>query len=106
VHIDDTLKQYIVRLTSATRTHPDIALGASPRASYALMRTAQAKAFCSGRAYVVPDDVKSMAVSTVAHRLVLQPDARYTGKSAESIVAQLLTAVPVPAAQAAAGGSL
>jgi MoxR-like ATPase len=106
VHIDDTLKQYIVRLTSATRTHPDIALGASPRASYALMRTAQAKAFCSGRAYVVPDDVKNMAVSTIAHRLVLQPEARYTGKSAESVMAHLLAAVPVPAAQAAAGGSL
>ena len=106
VHMDDTLKQYIVRLTSSTRAHPDIALGASPRASLALMRTAQAKAFCSGRTYVVPDDIKSMAVPTMAHRLVLQPEARYTGKSAEAIVKQLLAAVPVPAAQAAVGGSL
>lgn len=106
VHIDDTLKQYIVRLTSATRAHPDVFLGASPRASLSLMRTAQAKAFCSGRAYVVPDDIKSMAVATIAHRIVLQPDARYTGKSAESIVAQLLASVPVPAAQSAAGGMM
>lgn len=105
VHLDETLKQYIVRLTAATRTHPDIALGASPRASLALMRTAQAKAFCSGRTYVVPDDVKGMAVAAMAHRLMLGPEARYTGKSAEAVVKQLLAAVPVPAAQAAAGGT-
>lgn len=104
VHIDETLKQYIVRLTSATRTHADAALGASPRASLALMRTAQARAFCSGRTYVVPDDVKTMAVATLAHRIVLRPEARYTGKSAETLVSQLLAAVPVPAAQTAAGG--
>ncbi|GAA3409758.1 MoxR family ATPase [Paenibacillus hodogayensis] len=105
VHMDDTLRHYIVRLTSATRTHPDVALGASPRASLSLMRTAQARALCSGRTYVVPDDIKQMAVATMAHRLVLQPEARYTGKSAESVVRQLLAAVPVPATQAASGGS-
>ncbi|MDF2724275.1 MAG: magnesium chelatase [Paenibacillus sp.] len=104
VHIDDTLKQYIVRLTSATRTHPDVYLGASPRASIALMRTAQAKAFCSGRVYVVPDDIKSLAVSTMAHRIVLRPDARFAGKTAESVVAGLLAAIAVPAAHSAAGG--
>ncbi|RKN71191.1 AAA family ATPase [Paenibacillus ginsengarvi] len=105
VHIDEAVKQYIVRLTSATRTHKDVALGASPRASLGLMRAAQTKAFCSGRTYVVPDDVKSLAVAALAHRLVLQPEARYTGKTADSIVNQLLTAVSVPAAQTAAGGS-
>ncbi|MEF3304725.1 AAA family ATPase [Paenibacillus sp. GYB003] len=105
VHLDETIKQYIVRIASATRTHKDVALGASPRASMALMRTAQAKAFSAGRTYVVPDDVKSLAVATLAHRLVLQPEARYTGKSPESIVQQLLAAIPVPAAQPAAGGA-
>lgn len=104
VHIDDTLKTYIVRLISATRGHPDIALGASPRASLSLMRTAQARAFCGGRSYVVPDDIKGMAVPTIAHRLMLQPEARYTGKTAEAVVKQLLASVPVPAAQAATGG--
>ncbi|PYI50631.1 AAA family ATPase [Paenibacillus flagellatus] len=106
VHVEDTLKQYIVRLLSATRAHPDVALGASPRASFALMRVAQAKAYCAGRGYVVPDDIKSMAVQTIAHRLVLHPDARYTGKTAEAVVKQLIASVPVPAVRAASGGSL
>ncbi|MBD2865827.1 AAA family ATPase [Paenibacillus oceani] len=103
VLVDETLKQYIVRLTSATRTHPDVALGASPRASYALMRAAQAKAFCNGRSYVVPDDIKAMALPVIAHRLALQPDARYTGKTADTIVRQLIATIPVPTVQAASG---
>jgi MoxR-like ATPase len=105
VYVDDTLKPYIVRLTAATRAHPDVALGASPRASFALMRAAQARALCSGRTFAVPDDIKRMAVPTLAHRLVLRPDARYMGKTAEGIVRHLIETIPVPAVSAAAGGA-
>lgn len=105
IHVDETLKQYIVRLAASTRVHPEVALGASPRASYALLRAAQGKAFCSGRSYAVPDDIKTMALPVLAHRLTLQPDARYTGKTAEAIVNQLIATVPVPTVQAASGGA-
>jgi MoxR-like ATPase len=98
VFLDDSLKRYIVRLTAATRRHPDVALGASPRASFALMRAAQAMAFARGRTYVVPDDVKAMAVPTIAHRLSLAVNARLAGKTAEAVLSQLLSETPVPAA--------
>lgn len=103
VHLDEPVKAYIVRLTTATRTHPDVSLGASPRASLALMRAAQSRAFCCGRSYVIPDDIKTLAVPVLAHRLSMHPEARYAGKSGEAIIQQLLTVVPVPSAQAAGG---
>ena len=105
VLVDESLKTYIVQLTSATRCHRDIELGASPRASVALLKAAQAKAFLSGRGYAVPDDIKKMAVPVLAHRLVLRPEAKYAGKTAEAAVKEILAATAVPALRGAAGGS-
>lgn len=96
VHVDESLKQYIVSLTAATRTHADIYLGASPRASFALMRVAQAKAFMQGRGYVIPDDIKEMVLSTLLHRLLLKSDARFSGKNAQSILSHIVEKIPVP----------
>jgi MoxR-like ATPase len=97
VHVDDTLKQYIVQLVAATRTHKDLLLGASPRASLALMRAAQATAFIRGRSYAVPDDIKEMIEPVVAHRLLLHSDARMTGKTSESILRGIVEASAIPA---------
>ncbi len=81
VHVDETIKQYIVQLTTATRQHPDIALGASPRASIALMRAAQAEAFRCGRGFVIPDDIKSLCVPVLAHRIMLGANAPWPGRA-------------------------
>lgn len=98
IHVDETLRDYIALLAAATRRSPDIALGASPRASVALMRAAQAKAFMAGRGYAVPDDIKELAPAVLAHRLVLSPSARYEGRTAEQTIAEALDRTPVPAA--------
>ncbi|WP_281890124.1 MoxR family ATPase [Paenibacillus sp. YYML68] len=103
VHVDETIKQYIVQLTTSTRQHADVVLGASPRASIALMRAAQAEAFRCGRGYVIPDDVKSLCVPVLAHRLLLQPSAMMGGRGAESIVSSIVAAMPVPVRRHAAG---
>lgn len=96
IYVDDTLKQYIVHLTQATRQHPEVLLGASPRASIALMRAAQGRAFMSGRPYMVPDDIKFVAMAVLAHRLLLGHDAKLTGASSERIVQQIIETIPVP----------
>lgn len=98
VHVDDSLKHYIVELINATRKHPDFELGASPRASLALMHTAQARALIQGRGYVVPDDIKAVASITLAHRLWLTPEARMAGKNAERILEQLVEWKNIPGA--------
>ncbi|HWI54324.1 MAG TPA: MoxR family ATPase, partial [Desulfobacteria bacterium] len=95
VFIDDSLKDYLVRLVQATRSHTDVALGASPRASLALMKTSKALAALNGREYVVPDDVKFMFGPVIAHRLVLKPEAEITGKRAELIIKNVLANVPL-----------
>ncbi|MEB3103879.1 AAA family ATPase [Ferviditalea candida] len=96
VHVDDSLKQYIVSLAQATREDPDILLGASPRASFALMRASQAQAWVLGRTYVIPDDIKMMLEPVLAHRLVLKPDARLAGKSVGEILQFLSENISVP----------
>ncbi|MCZ8512515.1 MoxR family ATPase [Paenibacillus filicis] len=103
VHVDETMKQYIVQLTSTTRQHPEVALGASPRATIALMRAAQAQALLSGRSFVIPDDVKALAVPVLAHRLLLNPAAQLAGRQTETVVASLVSATPVPVRRTAAG---
>lgn len=103
VHVDDTIKQYIVQLATATRTHPDVSLGASPRASVALMRASQAQAFLKGRSYVIPDDVKELAVPVLAHRLTLAPSALLSGRQAEALVASIVASAPLPVRRHAAG---
>lgn len=96
IHVDNTLKDFIVRLALATREHTDLYLGASPRASYALMRAAQTSAYMKGRTFVVPDDIKDLVLPVWAHRLILTSEARMTGKSAERILAELLASLQTP----------
>ncbi len=90
VHIDESIDDYIVALTQATRDHPDIALGASPRGSLALYKTAQARAAMHGRDYVIPDDVKRLVTVTLAHRLIIKPESQLRGRTAERVLAEIL----------------
>jgi MoxR-like ATPase len=100
VFVDDLLKQYIVALANATREHESVYLGASPRGSLALFRTSQAKALLEGRAFVTPDDVKSLAFATLGHRIILSPGAKVKGTTPADVVASCLSRVPVPGARA------
>ncbi len=95
IHIDETLQDYIVRLTGRTRSHPDLALGASPRASLSLYKTAQALAGVRGRDHVLPEDVKSMAPAVLAHRLVLRPEAELRGRTTRAVMEELLAETPL-----------
>jgi MoxR-like ATPase len=95
VHVDETVRQYVVRLVHATREHRDLALGASPRGSLALFKTAQALAVLRGRDYVLPDDVKRLAVPTLAHRLIVRPESALRGYTAERVLDDLLEATPL-----------
>jgi len=96
VYLDDSLKDYIVRLVEATRSHDDLLLGASPRGSLGLMRTAQAQAAMAGRDYVLPDDIKRLAVPVLAHRLILKPEAGVRGRRAAEVIGEILERVEVP----------
>jgi MoxR-like ATPase len=95
VHVDDTVRDYIVRLIHATRSHADLALGASPRGSLALFKTAQALATLRGRDFVLPDDVKTLAVPALVHRLIVRPESALRGYTAERILNDLLRATPL-----------
>ena len=99
VYVDDLVREYLVTLAEATRSHPDAALGASPRASLGLFRTGRALALIRGRDYVLPDDIKELAVGVLSHRIVLTPAARMRGVRPERLVAELLDTVPVPGAR-------
>ena len=96
VYVAPPLKEYIVELTRRTRDHADVYLGASPRGSLALYRTGQARAASYGRDHVLPDDVKTLAAPTLAHRIILAPGARLREQHAEAIVAQILEDTPIP----------
>ncbi|MDR6554786.1 MoxR family ATPase [Paenibacillus qinlingensis] len=96
IHVDNTLKDFIVRLALATRDHADFYVGASPRASYALMRAAQTAAYVKGRSFVVPDDIKDLVLSVWTHRLILTSDARMMGRSAELILQSILDGMQTP----------
>jgi len=98
VYIDPLIKAYIVNLVNATRQHPDIYLGASPRGSLALYRTGQARAVILGRDYVIPDDIKALAEVTLAHRLIVSPSARIKDVDPRSVVAEILDTLTVPGA--------
>jgi MoxR-like ATPase len=95
VHVDASLADYIVRLVNATRSSNDIALGASPRASLALFKAAQALAAIRGRDHVIPDDIKRLAVPALAHRLVAKPEAELRGRTAGVILNELLNQTPL-----------
>ncbi len=95
VHVDETLENYIVNLVTATRRHPDLALGASPRASLALYKTAQALAAVRGRDHVIPDDIKYLVPVTLPHRLIVRPESELRGRSANAILADILKEIPL-----------
>ncbi len=93
VHVDDTVRDYIVRLVQATRHHPDLALGASPRGSLGLFRGSQALAAIRGRDFVLPDDVKELAPLTLAHRCIVHPESALRGRTAVQIIEDILEQV-------------
>jgi len=96
VHIDSSLKEYLVDLVARTRQHPMLSLGASPRASIGLMRTGQARAAIQGRDFVLPDDIKALAEPVLCHRLIVKPEARVRQTQAADIVAEIMEEAPVP----------
>jgi MoxR-like ATPase len=96
VHVATSLKGYMVDVAEATRRHPDLALGVSPRATLALQKAARAWAAARGRDYVVPDDLKDLAVPVLEHRLALTPEAQLRGITAAEVLDDVLGTVPVP----------
>ena len=99
VYSDPLVKQYIVQLVDATRHHPDVYLGASPRGALTLFRTSQARAAVHGRDYVIPDDVKALAPATLGHRIIISPAARIKGITSADVLEELLRTTPVPGAR-------
>jgi MoxR-like ATPase len=96
VRISDEIRRYIVAIVSATRTKPGVQLGASPRASLALAKVAQALAVFDGMEFVTPDHVQELAEATIAHRIALDPEAKFSGLSARNIVAEIIESIPAP----------
>jgi MoxR-like ATPase len=98
VHVADDVRRYVVALINATRGHPDLRLGASPRATLHLLRCARAAAALDGRTYVLPDDVQELAVPVLAHRLLTTAEAQLAGREATELVSSLVASVPVSGA--------
>ena len=98
IYVDQVVRRYIVSLVEATRDHRDVALGASPRASLGLFRASRAMALVQDRDYVIPDDIKSLAVSVIGHRLILSAPARMRGVRSADVLEDLLNQVAVPGA--------
>ena len=96
VHVVENIRLYILNLVQATREHPALALGASPRGSLALFRTAQARAALQGRDYVIPDDVKWVALACLAHRMMLNPENILSGLTTTGVVQEILKKIEVP----------
>jgi MoxR-like ATPase len=97
IRISEELKLYAVEIVGATRTAPGVQLGASPRASIALMKTAQALALFDGLDFVTPEAIQEVAAPVIAHRLVMEPQARFSGQTARGVVQDILKRLPVPA---------
>jgi MoxR-like ATPase len=91
IHVEEKLRDYIIRLASATRSHADLVLGVSPRATFALFRAAQSHAALHGREYVIPDDIKTLASPVWRHRLLLRPESALRGRTAGAILDAVLT---------------
>jgi MoxR-like ATPase len=102
IHAGDAVKEYIVELVDVTRKHPSLSLGASPRASLDLLHSAQVFAGIRGRDHVLPDDVKDLAPSVLAHRLIMRPEARLRQLTGEAVVQEIVNSVPIPVELAAA----
>jgi MoxR-like ATPase len=98
VHVAPEVRDYVLDIVAASRRHPDLVLGASPRGSLSLQRAARALAASFGRSYVLPDDVKRVAPSVLEHRLLVAPDAQLRGVTADDVVRGILASVAVPGA--------
>ncbi len=96
VHVAPVVRGYVLDLAQSTRQHPQISVGASPRAALALIRVSCALALAAGRGFVTPDDVQAAAVPTFAHRLLLRPGVEVTGTEGEALVAEITASIPVP----------
>jgi MoxR-like ATPase len=103
IFVHEKVRDYVVRLVQATRAHPDVALGASPRGSLALLRLAQAWAACEGMKFILPDQAKGLLEPTLGHRLILTPEARLSGRRPQTILQQIAERVPAPVGDAYAG---
>jgi MoxR-like ATPase len=103
VHVAPALRGYVVDVAEATRRHRDLVLGVSPRGALALQRAARAWAASTGRAYVLPDDLKLLAPVVLQHRLLLAPEAQLRGISPADVLQHVLASVPVPGATGARG---
>lgn len=103
IHVDPSIREYIVTIAHATRNHNSLYLGASPRGSLALFRTSQALAAMRGRGYVIPDDVKILVKPTLAHRIIVAPAMRVRGVTSTTILDEILQSVPVPGAWVGGG---
>jgi MoxR-like ATPase len=103
VYVDPSVRRYILELVGKTRTNPSITLGGSPRASLSLYRAAQALALIQGRDFVLPDDVKRLAVPVLGHRLILSTEAYLHNTSKEELIADILADLTVPAEEQSAG---
>ncbi len=99
VYCSREVRSYVATIAAATRAHPSVQLGASPRGAIALVRAAQACAILAGRGYILPDDVRRMAHAVLGHRLILSPEARMKGVSVDGILSQILSSLPVPGAR-------
>lgn len=99
IYVDPLIKQYIVAIVDATRRHGSVYLGASPRGSLALFRTARTLALLRGRDHVLPDDIKTLADATLSHRLIIHPSARMKDVSQRQVTAEILDSLPVPGAR-------
>ncbi len=97
IAIAPELQNYLVDIAEATRRHPSVSLGMSPRATLSLQRVAKARAASQTRTFVIDDDIKASATSVIAHRLLLTPDATIKGHTADQVVTDILRAIPVPA---------
>jgi MoxR-like ATPase len=100
IHVDPDIERYIVELTSETRRRNEVAVGASPRGSLALLKLARSRAAMQGRDYVLPDDVKGLVGPVLCHRLILEPDLWMKRRAAENILEEILRSVRVPVIEA------
>jgi len=96
VQVHDSIRDYILKIVAATRKHPDLALGASPRGSLNLFRASQALAALDGRDYAIPDDVKALAPAVLSHRLIVMPEARLKRRTPRNLLEEILNKVPAP----------
>jgi len=104
IFVDPKIRRYLLEIVHRTREHEDVHLGGSPRASIALFRTAQGLAAMAGRSFVLPDDVKRMALPVLGHRLILRPESRLRKVTAATVLNEIVPDVPVPIVTSEAQG--